>query len=152
MGTVGPLSLLKKKLDQNFLVLNGDILTNMNFGELFEKHINSDCPVTICTYKKHIQVDLGVLKIADNRLLMYEEKPEMDYYASMGLYVLNKKIIYDHVKQGDYMDFPNLINLLIDREIPINIYQHKGIWLDMGTPKDYEKAVENFHKDRKSVV
>ena len=93
LGTVGGLALMKNLLEDQFIVMNGDILHTLDFEILFNDHINSKRHVTITTYTQKHTVRLGVLELQDKNIIEYIEKPTNEYVVSMGIYVLNKYII-----------------------------------------------------------
>jgi len=145
LGTIGPLTLLHD-LDDDFIVLNGDTLTNLDYKSLFDSHLKSDSLLTIASYKKHVKIDLGVLEINSNSILIdYIEKPQMDYIVSMGIYVLNKSLL-SHLKTDSYFDFPSLVKLLLLKNEKINIYHFNGIWHDLGSIDNYEMAIKDLDK------
>ena len=142
-GTIGPLSLIEE-LHDSFLVMNGDILTDLDYKALFDFHQQSDQLVTIASFTKQIQIDLGVLKTEEqNFLIDYIEKPVLDYQVSMGIYVMNRQIL-DFFPYNTYLDVPTLMTKLLDKDLPPKIFQHKGRWLDIGRKEDYEKAINEF--------
>ena len=144
MGTVGGLVLMKSLLEDQFIVMNGDILHNINFNHLFEEHIYSKKHVTITTYSQKHTVRLGVLEIKNNNIIKYIEKPTNEYVVSIGIYVLNKNIIDMFVVEKEYLDFPTLINILIQNQKEINPYIHDGLWIDIGTTEEYLNLIENL--------
>ncbi len=145
LGTAGPLGLLKERLDEDFLVMNGDLLTDLNYGELMSHHKQVQPIATIATFRKEVPISLGVLKIDydKNQLLEYTEKPILYYQASAGIYILNKRIL-DYIKYNEYQDFPDLMRLLIKKDEYLYCHQAKGTWLDIGRPDDYQDANERF--------
>ena len=148
LGTVAPLKLLKY-LPDNFLVMNGDLLTDLNFNELFNFHLENQSNLTIATYRRDTKIDFGVIKSRpdDNIVLEFIEKPIYEFEVSMGVYVMNNKIL-DLIPSNIHFGFDNLINHLLEKKIPIKTFLYKGYWLDIGRPDDYEKAnldIENFN-------
>lgn len=141
LGTVGALSLVNN-LDDNFLVMNGDILSNINFSDLYDFHKKNKKKVTIVACKKSIKLSLGVLECKGGKLIDYIEKPEYKFNVSTGVYILNKNII-PLIPFNKYYDFPRLIKDIIPEE-DINVYQFNGYWFDIGTPEDYNQAQDSF--------
>ena len=144
LGTVGGLALMKNLLEDQFIVMNGDILHNLDFEILFKDHICSKRHVTITTYTQQHTVRLGVLEVQDKNIIKYIEKPTNEYVVSMGIYVLKKKIIEIFVKEKNYLDFPTLINTLIQNQKNIKSYMHEGLWIDIGTTEEYLNLIENL--------
>ena len=151
LGTAGPLKIING-LNDNFLVLNGDILTTLDFNKLYIQHLKSDCLATIATYKKEIKIDLGVLEFKDNgEFQNYIEKPTFTFTVSTGIYVFNKKIL-DHIPVNIKFDMPDLILLLNKMKYPIYCFTDKFEWLDIGRVDDYKLALEIFKKNKLSYL
>jgi NDP-sugar pyrophosphorylase family protein len=149
LGTAGPLSLIKG-LDETFMVLNGDLLTTMNYLELIEYHRVNSPLVTIGTYNREYRVDLGVLKITgDNKIEDYIEKPTKKYQVSMGIYIFEPEVL-KYIPGNRKMDFPELIKTLISNKEKVISFPCKDFWLDIGMPEDYQKAVKEF-KNNKTI-
>ena len=146
LGTVGALGLLKEKLEENFIVTNGDILHDVNFTRLFQNHINSAADASITIYKKTHRVQLGIVEITDGKISKYVEKPTSEYFVSAGIYALNKKVIEKYVEVNKYLNFPALINIMIKEKMRIMPYYHDGLWIDLGTEKDYFYVMDNLEK------
>tara|TARA_B100001059_G_C17806131_1_gene569250 strand:- start:91 stop:813 length:723 start_codon:yes stop_codon:yes gene_type:complete len=144
LGTVGGLGQMTSLLEDNFIVMNGDILHDIGFSNLIKEHINSKSNVTITTYSQQNTVRLGVLKIQDKNIVKYIEKPTSEYIVSIGVYILSKDIIERFVKKNEYLDFPTLINILIKNKEKINPYVHNGLWIDIGTTEEYLNLIENL--------
>jgi len=143
LGTIGPLSLIEK-LDDQFLVMNGDILTDLNYREFYQYHNKSKSLVTIATFRKEVKIDLGVLETDENCFLQkYIEKPTLDYQVSMGIYMMNREIL-DFIPHNEYLDVPSLMEKLMKAKIPPRAYPFEGRWLDIGRKEDYERAIEEF--------
>ncbi len=143
LSTIGPITLIKD-LPDNFLVMNGDVLTDLNFVEFMKYHINNKNDVTVATYKRTHKVDFGVLKFGeDKRIYAFEEKPVYNFDVNMGIYAINKRVI-EALPKGEKYGFDNLMIDGIKKGIKIMVYAHKGIWLDIGRPDDYEKAEDTI--------
>ncbi|MDF2569219.1 MAG: mobA-like transferase domain protein [Sporomusa sp.] len=147
LGTMGPLRLIKG-LPDSFLVMNGDILTDLNYGDFLEKHIKSDSIYTISGYKRTHKVDYGVLHInEDSKLCGFEEKPELYYSVSMGVYAVSKEIL-EYIPYNEYFGFDNLMHKLINSGKSVTVDVFDGYWLDIGRPEDYAKATEDFEEKK----
>jgi NDP-sugar pyrophosphorylase family protein len=146
-GTAGSLSLVPN-LDETFLVLNGDLLTNIDMGALVEYHRRQDAVLTIATHARRVKIDLGVLEFDDNHVINnYLEKPETTYHVSMGIYVYEPRVL-SYIPRGAYLDFPDLVMKLIAAKEKVVSYVTDCVWLDIGRPDDYARAQELF-SDRK---
>lgn len=151
LGTAGPLSLIKD-LDENFIVLNGDLITGLNFRSFFNFHIKKRNIATIGIYKKKVKIDLGVIELSKNRNVKgYVEKPTLQYDVSMGIYAFNKKIA-KFIPGGKKLDFPDLVKLLIKDKQGISGYFFNGYWRDIGTHEEYRKVNEEFPVIRNKLI
>tara|TARA_Y100001978_G_C23701259_1_gene441075 strand:+ start:3304 stop:4011 length:708 start_codon:yes stop_codon:yes gene_type:complete len=142
LGTMGP---LKNILDlpEDFLVMNGDILTDLNFGSFYEEHIKKNSIFTICSNERSQKIDYGVLEEDENCYLKgFKEKPKINYLVSMGIYMVNKKVI--NLIPDIFYGFDSLMLDLLKKKENISINKFSGYWLDIGRPDDYEKAIEDF--------
>jgi len=144
MGTAGPLSLISDRLHHTFLVTNGDILTTLDLRQLITAHRRSGAIATIASHARQVNVDLGVLEInGDNELTGYIEKPTYDFFVSMGIYVFEPSVLR-YIPYHQYLDFPDLVHLLLEAGERINCYRFSGYWQDLGRQDDYERAVRDF--------
>jgi NDP-sugar pyrophosphorylase family protein len=145
LSTVGPLRLIED-LPENFLVMNGDILTDLSFVGLFEAHVSQSRLFTVSAAQREQKIDYGVLKVADGRHLSgFEEKPKIPYLVSMGIYCLNSKVL-DWIPEGEPFGFDQLLLDLLAQKQPVTVETHDGYWLDIGRPDDYEKAIDDWPK------
>jgi len=149
LGTVGPLTLIPSLADETeFLMMNGDVLTTMDYSALIGHHRQSGAEVTIATYRREVKIDFGVIETdAANLLTAYVEKPQFDYRVSMGIYCFDARVLRD-LKRGEYCDFPDLIKSLLADRRKVASYPCEGYWLDMGRPDDYATAIDEFEKRR----
>jgi NDP-mannose synthase len=145
LGTIGPLTLIDS-LDDDFLVLNGDTLSDINYQGLLIEHKNTQSALTIATFAKKVKIELGVLEYDQHRHLKeYIEKPTLSYSVSTGVYALNKKVVR-HLPRNEYFDFPSLVKLLLAQGEKVNTFQHDGIWHDLGSIDSFEAALEDYEK------
>ncbi len=147
LGTAGPLALIEG-LNETFLVMNGDVLTTLNFSDLVESHKRSGALVTIAMYNRQFKVDLGVLELnGKNQVTGYIEKPAYDFQVSMGIYVFEPEAL-QYIPSNQYFDFPNLILRLLEEGKSVVGYPFNGYWQDLGRPDDYEQAIQDFENMR----
>ncbi|MBI1387404.1 MAG: NTP transferase domain-containing protein [bacterium] len=147
LNTIGPLALIDR-LDQPFLVMNGDLLTDLNYSELMAYHQKLGCIATVATCKRHVKISLGVLKYnSENRMTAFQEKPEFDYDVSMGVYIFEPRIM-NYIERDQPLGFDQLMLKLLDADEPVSVYPFRGEWLDMGTPEDLQAASEHFETNR----
>jgi NDP-sugar pyrophosphorylase family protein len=142
LGTAGCLSLIDG-LDEEFIVTNGDLLTDIDYNDLIAHHRKSGRKITICSCKKEVQISLGVLDLRGDTVQDYIEKPTYRYDISTGIYLLNRSVI-DHIPKNQYFDFPSLIKRLIALHEPVNVYHLKGEWFDIGREEDYRAVLAKF--------
>jgi len=143
LSTMGPLKLIHD-LPENFLVMNGDVLTDLDFNELYNYHEKNENIFTVSAFAREQKVDYGVLEIGtNNQLINFVEKPTNQYNVSMGVYVANKKIL-DYIPENQFYGFDHLMLDLIKEGQPATVKVHSGYWLDIGRPDDYEKACNEF--------
>lgn len=146
LSTMGPLKLIEN-LPENFLVMNGDVISDVNYAKFMEQHIKSDKLFTISAYKREEKVDYGVLHVKsisnDYALSGFEEKPINNYLVSMGIYAVSKKVL-NYIPDDTPFGFDNLMALFLSEGIHVNVNSHNGYWLDIGRPDDYIKATEEF--------
>ena len=149
LGTVGALSLIRDKLEDNFIVMNGDILHNVDFKALLLQHNTNCASVSITSYKLLHKVRLGVLETEGDSIVNYIEKPTQEYNVSMGIYLISKSIAAHYVRNNEPLDFPDLINQLIEDKKPISSFQHEGLWIDLGTPEEYMNIIDRLNDIQK---
>ena len=149
LGTIGPLKLIDD-LPDNFLLLNGDILTDLNFEEFYSQHVKSDAIFTISSHIREEKIDYGVLEVdKESWLKNFREKPKVNYQVSMGIYMMNRKII-NFIPDNTYYGFDNLMINFLKQNKKVKVISHKGYWLDIGRPDDYLKATDEF-EEMKSI-
>jgi NDP-sugar pyrophosphorylase family protein len=148
LGTAGPLALVGS-LDSTFLVMNGDVLTTLDFGELVKFHQKSQAQVTIAMYNREVKIDLGVLQLSNggHEVVGYIEKPTYNFQVSMGVYVFEPTVL-KYIPPGQYFDFPTLILRLIEAGERVVGFPFCGYWQDLGRPDDYEQAILDFETMR----
>jgi NDP-sugar pyrophosphorylase family protein len=144
MGTVAPVKLING-LPEDFLVMNGDLLTDLPFHELFSYHLKSHALLTVSTFTRKTKIDFGVIDVDPVSLLAtgFREKPEYTFDVSMGVYVMKREVL-DFVPPKTYFGFDNLMLTLLEKKCPAKIFPYEGYWLDIGRPDDYEKANEDI--------
>jgi len=151
LGTVGPLSLIEG-LSDTFILMNGDVLTDLDFRALIDFHREKKAAVTIASKVRKVKLDYGVLEADGEGILKsYREKPELECQVSMGIYVLERSSL-SHLEPGVFTDFPDFVRLIAKEGERVAIYPADCYWLDIGRPEDYGRAVEDFERLREEVV
>ncbi|MGF1572859.1 MAG: sugar phosphate nucleotidyltransferase [Sumerlaeia bacterium] len=140
LGTIGPLSFIDD-LGDDFLVMNGDVLTDLNPMQVLAEHREKCADLTIATYERVHQIDFGVLHSnpETGRVTEFVEKPTRTYQVSMGIYCLNKSLL-QYVPKGEYYGFDHLVLKLLAENRIVQSSVHRGYWLDIGRLEDYEAA------------
>jgi NDP-sugar pyrophosphorylase family protein len=151
LSTVGPLFGFRDNLPEHFLVMNGDILTNLPYGELLQSHVVEGAPLTVATASRSMKIDFGVLSVEAARIVGFTEKPALDYSVSMGVYAMTRKTI-DRYPPGLAFGFDDLVLDLLDRGDHPSSYSFDGFWLDIGRPDDYDEANRNFDQLRRILL
>jgi len=149
LGTAGPIGLILDRLEEDFLVMNGDLLTTLNYSNLISNHFESGAAATISVHKRSEQIDYGVIDFDENDyLLKYSEKPSYEYNVSMGINVLNKSSIIEHINPNEYLDIPDLMMQLSIAKKIVKCYSEECHWLDIGRVDDYQKATDFFESNK----
>jgi NDP-sugar pyrophosphorylase family protein len=147
LGTAGPLGLIDG-LNETFLVMNADILTNMDYQDLIGYHREQGGVATIGAFEREVQIDLGVI-VSDGHghIKDYLEKPSHRYLVSMGIYIFEPQVL-EFLSGEGYLDFPDLVKRLLKADLSVCFYPFSGYWLDIGRHEDYSKAAEEFEQLR----
>ncbi len=154
LGTAGAIATIGD-LEEPFLVMNGDVLTDLDYAALLKQHIETGAIATIATITRDIQVSLGVLHFgepdAPNRLTSYEEKPHFEFEASMGVYAFSPRVL-EFTEPHERLEFPDLIRRLLEAGESVCAYRSDCYWLDIGRHDDYEQALEEFERMRDRLI
>ncbi len=143
MGTAGALSLLEEKLSEPFFVMNGDLLTSVNFEHLLEFHMANHSMATMSVREYDFQVPYGVVNLEDGKIRSIEEKPVHKFFVSAGIYMLNPQTI-ELIPKDQFYDMPTLFEELIEQGENTVSFPLREYWLDIGRIEEYEKANEEF--------
>jgi mannose-1-phosphate guanylyltransferase len=143
LGTIGPLLPVLDTLPEHFLVMNGDVLTDLNFGEVLRGHVASGAPLTVATFDRRVHVDFGVLTVEGESITGFREKPTLPYEVSMGVYGMSRATL-GRYQSGLPFGFDELVLDLLDRGDVPRVHPFDGYWLDIGRPEDYDRANADF--------
>ncbi|MEW6404677.1 MAG: sugar phosphate nucleotidyltransferase [Chloroflexota bacterium] len=146
LGTAGPLSLIPN-LNETFLVMNGDLLTTIDYGALWNYHSQRGAIATLASHEREVKIDLGVIVSEDGWVKDYIEKPTYHYAVSTGIYIFEPEIL-QYMEHGQRLDLPELVLQLVRGGQKVNIFNFDGYWLDIGRHDDYDSAVEKFSAHR----
>ena len=146
-GTAGSLASVDG-LQNTFFVMNGDLLTDLNFDKLVTFHREQGAALTIAAHERRVKIDLGVLELADDfRIVGYQEKPETSYNVSMGIELYEPHVL-QFIERDKYLDFPNLVLRLLAAKEKVCAFKTDCMWLDIGRPDDFAEAQELFTEKR----
>lgn len=153
LGTAGPLANMLDSLSDNFIVMNGDLLTTLNYRNLFDAHIQNNAAATIGLYQREIKIDFGVVEVSeDQQLQNYIEKPTVHYKVSMGVNAFNRDLVKPYLVPGQYLDIPILMMRMKQDGLPVFCYHEECYWLDIGRIDDYEVANQIFESRRSDFI
>jgi mannose-1-phosphate guanylyltransferase len=143
LGTIGPLLMMQERLPENFLVMNGDVLTDLDMGDLLRQHVGNQAALTVATFGRKVKIDFGVLRAQNGNIVEFTEKPTIDYRVSMGVYGVSNSALALYTP-GLPLGFDELVLDLLGTDRPPQEYQFDGHWLDIGRPDDYDRANAEF--------
>jgi NDP-sugar pyrophosphorylase family protein len=143
LSTIGPLLNFIDRLPEHFLVMNGDVLTDLDYANLLERHVQWRAPLTVATYQRHVKIDFGTLETIDGHIVQFSEKPTLSYSVSMGVYAMSRGTLAQCPKNVAY-GFDDLMLDLLARQDRPRAYHFSGYWLDIGRPDDYDEANRTF--------
>jgi NDP-sugar pyrophosphorylase family protein len=151
LSTMAPLKLIQD-LPDNFLVMNGDVLTDLNFSKFYQNHVENENIFTISSYAREVKTEFGVLESDNNNLLIgFQEKPVSRYDVSMGIYMVSRKAM-QYIPENSAYGFDDLMLDLIENSQMPKLDKYKGYWLDIGRPDDYDVAINIFEEKRKQFL
>jgi NDP-sugar pyrophosphorylase family protein len=144
LSTIGPLFNILDQLPEHFLVMNGDVLTNLNYADLLHCHITSEAPLTVAAYQRKVRIDFGCLETNSHGMIVgFTEKPTLSYRVSMGVYALSAKTLSPYPR-GLTFGFDELVLDLLARGERPAMMDFDGYWVDIGHPDDYDEANRDF--------
>lgn len=151
LGTAGPIALVPN-LNETFLVMNGDLLTTIDYSTMLAYHRERGALATIACYQRDVKIDLGVIEVdSENWVANYIEKPTYHYAVSMGIYIFEPAIL-GYITRNQRLDLPELVLNLIKDGKKVNVFNFDGYWLDIGRHDDYEQAIEEFAAHREDFL
>ena len=143
LGTAGPLSLLSKKGNEPILIMNGDVITELDYAKLIEFHKSNNSLATICVKNHEVNIPFGVVEIEEQLLKSFTEKPKLDFLINAGVYVINPKalILLDN---NSYIDMPDLLEKIISSGSKVSVFPIHEYWIDIGKKESFNKAAEKY--------
>ena len=142
LGTAGPLKKIAKQLMDSVVVVNGDLVTDLDFASLSDFHERQKADMTVCTIDHVYNVPYGVIRSDESLLLGYDEKPKKEVCINAGIYVLNPKVL-SFIPEDEYFDMSQLIDVLIKEKMRLVTYHFTGRWVDIGCMDDFEKIINS---------
>jgi NDP-mannose synthase len=148
LHTIGPITLIPD-LPADFLVINGDTLTDMDYAAFLRGHVERKAPISITIKNREMKLEFGVVTFdSENRLTDFKEKPIHSSHVSIGVNCISKSVI-DSIPKGTRYGFDNLLLDSLAHNTPAYVHEHNGFWLDIGRPSDYQYALENYQEIKK---
>jgi mannose-1-phosphate guanylyltransferase len=151
LGTIGPVVANLDRFPDHFLVMNGDVLTDLDYGAILARHVEREPALTVATYRREVPIDFGVLETDDGRVVAFREKPTLDYTVSMGVNGISRSIL-EGLSPGSPLGFDDLVLHLLETGARIDAYPFDGYWLDIGRPEDYDQANADFPRLRQVLL
>lgn len=145
LSTIGPVLGFLERLPENFVIMNGDVLTDLDFGAFLEHHVATARPLTVATYRRTVHIDFGVLETEGGEIVRFREKPNVDYAVSMGVYGVSRTTL-SRYPVGQPFGFDELVLDLLAHGTNPGSYDFDGYWLDIGRPDDYDDANARFNE------
>lgn len=147
LSTIGPLLNFIDRLPEHFLIMNGDVLTDLDYADLLERHSQWHAPLTVATCKRQVKIDFGTLETIDGHIIKFSEKPTLSYSVSMGVYAMSRSVLAQCPRDVAY-GFDDLVLDMLARQDRPRAYHFDGYWLDIGRPDDYDEANRTFDELR----
>jgi mannose-1-phosphate guanylyltransferase len=141
LGTIGPLSLLRDQLDSTFLVINGDVLTDLSLAGLLATHRQQRSILTVATVSRSVKMDFGLIEDSEGRIVQFKEKPILSHLVSMGIYCMEPDVL-DHIPAGVPFGFDDLVLGMLEKGASVCTFRHNGMWMDIGRVEDFQHAQE----------
>lgn len=143
LGTAGPLSLIDR-LDEPFLLMNGDLLTDLDFADMYNYHLEHNATVTMGLQTRKVDIEFGVIEVdQDSRITACREKPSFTYLINMGIYIVSPEAVA-MIPYNQFYPFTDLVDLLLKRDENVFGYKFDGEWVDLGRIDDFSEATEKY--------
>jgi NDP-sugar pyrophosphorylase family protein len=153
MGTAGPLSLMVDRLEEDFIVANGDLLTDLDIAAMLAQHRARGAGASVAVHERNTPFEFGVVIVDDDmRLTQYVEKPTFRHLVSMGFYVFRRDAVLPHLAEGRRLDMPDLLRSIVASGGQVDCIRQDCVWLDIGHPDDYARAQVLFGERREAFL
>lgn len=148
LGTAGPMGSVLDRLGEEFVLVNGDLLTTLDVRRMIVAHREAGADATIGVFEREVKVEFGLIDVDDDmRMTGYREKPSHRQLVSMGLYVLRTAVVQEFVRPNVYLDMPQLMVALMQAGHLVLCHRQDCIWLDIGRPDDFALAQQMFKQE-----
>jgi NDP-mannose synthase len=148
LGTAGPIGLVLDRLEDNFMLMNGDLLTTLDMRAMIADHRMRNADATIGIYQRELRSEFGLLEVDQSmRMIGYREKPTYRQLVSMGIYALRRDAVRAFIVPGDYLDMPVLMQSMQLAGRKVFCHQQDCFWLDIGRPEDFAEAQAMMERD-----
>lgn len=144
LGTIGAVSQIKNFEHDYVLVTNSDLLTNIDYEQFFLEFINQDADLAVLTIPYQVNIPYAVLETNSGTVKSFKEKPTYTYYSNGGVYLIKKEML-KFIPENAFFDAPDLMQVLIDKNLKVISFPFSGYWLDVGKHEDFEKAHIDIH-------
>lgn len=141
LGTMGALTLLRGQINSTFLVINGDVLTDLSLNAFTAFHRNHKSKVSVVVAKRNIPSDFGVIEEENGCISKFLEKPIISHVVSTGIYCIEPEVL-DLIPNGVPFGFDDLMHCMLGKGMPVRTFMHNGLWLDIGRVEDFQRAQE----------
>jgi NDP-sugar pyrophosphorylase family protein len=148
LGTAGPMGLVLDRLEDNFMLMNGDLLTTLDLRAMLADHRTRNADATIGVYKRELRSEFGLLDVDESmRMIGYREKPTYRQLVSMGVYALRRDAVRPYIVPGAHLDMPVLMQSMQESGGKVFCHQQDCFWLDIGRPEDFAEAQAMVEQD-----
>ncbi len=153
LGTAGPIAAVLGEVGETFFVMNGDLLTTLDFSYMLADHRACGAAATVASFKREVKIEFGLLETDEAlRMTGYIEKPSYVHLVSMGCYVLQREAVAPYLKVGQRLDMPELMRAMVADGLHVHCHVPNCVWLDIGRPDDYAAAQELFANSRETFL
>lgn len=145
LGTIGSVLLVENFINDDIIVMNSDLLTNIDFSDFFKAYKESDADMAVATTSYHVDVPYAVLEVEDDGTIVksLKEKPRYTYYSNAGIYIMKKKLL-KMIPENEFYDITDLMDRVLEMNLKLITYPINGYWLDVGKHEDFKKAQEDI--------
>lgn len=144
LGTIGSILLVDQFCNEDIIVMNSDLLTNIDFTDFFKTYQESEADMAVAATSYHIDVPYAVLEVGDNKQVKsLKEKPRYTYYSNAGIYIIKKKLL-NIIPENQFYDITDLMERVLEMNLKLVTYPINGYWLDVGKHEDFIKAQEDI--------